>query len=285
MREIREGKEIRERLETRDSLKSRESREIREIRYTVLDPTGNITILAESPVPAEEQPSVAGNLMALEPDAEQTGFLSAGENGPVMRMAGGEFCGNAAMSAAVLYAADQGIREGTVRVAVSGTPEPVAVEVSALPDGSMRGVIAMPLPVSIREEQFPDGRVLPVVHFVGISHVIMETAPDRAEAEKLVREWCSFLKAESLGLMMLDRDAGRLTPLVYVPGAGTLFWENACASGTTAVGAYLADKEGIRSLSLHQPGGTLQVEKTADGKLLLTGTVRIRYKRTARIPV
>ena len=62
------------------------------ISYYVLDPTSNITILAETPVPVELQPSVASRLMLAEPEAEQTGFLS---NEPgcdiALRMAGGEF--------------------------------------------------------------------------------------------------------------------------------------------------------------------------------------------------
>lgn len=254
-----------------------------EIRYALLDPTGNQTILVESEVPPECQPSVARQIMDLEPEAEQAGFVRARPGGISLRMAGGEFCGNAAMSAAALYAFENGIAEGTIPVTVSGTPDPVAVTVSALPDGRMKGRVEMPRPVSVGEEDLPGGMRAPVVRFHGISHVILESPLDRETAERLAPVWCRGLNAESAGIMMFDREAGSLVPLVYVPTAGTLFWENSCASGTTAVGAFLAAKEGSVSLDLRQPGGTLHVESDADGKLFLTGTVRLRVRRTASV--
>ncbi len=252
---------------------------MKEIRYALLDPTGNQTVLVESEVPPAAQPSAAAQIMRQEPDAEQVGFYAARRNGAALRMAGGEFCGNAAMSAAVLFALEKDIADGTVSVAVSGQPEPTAVRVSALPDGSMRGAVAMPRPVSVGEERFPDGIRRPVVRFPGISHVILTSPLPRAEAEALAPLWCGHLRSASLGIMTYDRAAGTLLPLVYVPAAGTLFWERSCASGTTAVGAFLASKEGAVSLSLRQPGGTLRVETAADGRLVLTGTVRLRYRR------
>ena len=84
--------------------------------------------------------------------------------------------------------------------------------------------------------------------------------------------------ADALGLMFVDRDRSALTPLVYVPAAGTLFWETSCASGTTAVGAWAAGQNcspgasGLPlTLSLKQPGGTLEITAEQDGTLSLTG--------------
>ena len=255
---------------------------MKDIRYALLDPTGNRTVLVESGVPAEKQPFVAARIMEREPSAEQVGFLSPVQDGIALRMAGGEFCGNASMSAAVLYALDHGITDGIVRAAVSGQPDPIAVSVEILPDGSMRGGVDMPRPVSVGEERFPDGENRPVVRFRGISHVILETPLDRTDAERLAPVWCRHLNSASLGIMTYDRAAGTLLPLVYVPAAGTLFWENSCASGTTAVGAYLSAKEGPLSLSLRQPGGTLRVDVSGEGRLLLSGTVRLLYRREVR---
>ena len=140
----------------------------------------------------------------------------------------------------------------------------------------------MPLPVSVGEEAFPDGASRPVVRFRGIAHVILETPLSRTDAETLAPVWCRALNAVSLGIMTLDRHAGTLLPLVFVPSAGTLCWENSCASGTSAVGAFLAAKEGAVSLSLRQPGGTLRVD-AEEGRLRLTGKVRLRYRRTVRL--
>ena len=95
---------------------------IKNIIFSILDPTGNITALVESEVSIDRQPSVAAGIMDLYEDVEQVGFVGFSRNDVHMgcdsnsgmadnnchidcqlRMAGGEFCGNAAMSAAVLY--------------------------------------------------------------------------------------------------------------------------------------------------------------------------------------
>ena len=90
-----------------------------------------------------------------------------------------------------------------------------------------------------------------------------EEARKAAEAEEAVKAWCRELGAEGLGLMFLELGEGdpRLTPLVYIPGSGTLFWENSCASGSSAAGMALAAENGrALRLTLEQPGGRLQVE-------------------------
>jgi diaminopimelate epimerase len=81
-----------------------------------------------------------------------------------------------------------------------------------------------------------------------------------------------------------DAPACRLTPLVYVPGGGTVFWENACASGSAAAGMYLAAKQGAPlSLTLRQPGGSLRVDCGAEGKTWLYGSVRLRGRYQCRV--
>ncbi len=62
-----------------------------------------------------------------------------------------------------------------------------------------------------------------------------------------------------------------MTPLVYVPGAGTLCWENSCASGTTAAAAWLArDSAEPFSVSLRQPGGVLEAAVSPSGGITLS---------------
>lgn len=256
----------------------------RRISYTLLDPTGNITLLVETPVPAESQPELALRLMELEPKTEQVGFVAFPSGGVRLRMAGGEFCGNASLCAAALHMTRQGRENGTVSVSVSGTEAPVTAVMEKQPDGSWRGTVTMPRPLPVARETFPDGRTRPVVRFPGIAHVILEEEPDPKTAEALAPLWCGHLHAEALGLMFLDRENRTLRPLVYVPAAGTLFWESSCASGTTAAGAYLASETGGPiSLPLSQPGGTLEITAEPDGTLLLGGTVRILRSAEANI--
>ena len=82
------------------------------LRYSIFDPTGNITALVESPVDESEQPAVAASIMARHTAVEQVGFvrLSDKKTAPAaLRMAGGEFCANASMSAAALSALRLGL--------------------------------------------------------------------------------------------------------------------------------------------------------------------------------
>ncbi|MCR5829626.1 MAG: hypothetical protein K6F93_04650, partial [Lachnospiraceae bacterium] len=166
------------------------------LKYYVLDPTGNITILAEGNVPAEERGAVAAKLMEKEPAAEQVGFISygqarvdrtdaghaageenrgAGHADITLQMAGGEFCGNATMSAAVLAVHLGKVRDesaanreekGTcanreekgicadgensynVNVLASGAEGIRRVHVEAKEDGSYMGTVDMPEPIS-----------------------------------------------------------------------------------------------------------------------------------------
>lgn len=257
------------------------------IRYSLLDPTGNITVLVETPASAAAQPRIAAELMELEPSAEQVGFLSSRAGCDIaLRMAGGEFCGNAAMSAAVLFAMRNGSDARRVLVRVSGADEPVAVDTAPLPDGRWRGTVAMPRPAAMEDVLFSDGQKRPVVRFDGITHVILEETPDPASAEELAPAWCRFLGADGLGLMFLDPAQRTLTPLVYVPAAGTLFWETSCASGTTAAGLYLARRYGQPfALSLRQPGGTLEIAVSEDGAPSLTGSVLLRRQDQAVLEI
>jgi len=257
-----------------------------EIEYTIFDPTGNITALVETEVEPSDQPSVAAGIMGLYPEVEQVGFVTlaaAGADAPAadvpvsLRMAGGEFCGNATMCAAALYMMDSDMSgEANVKVRVSGTKEPLDVRLIRRDAVSFDGAVTMPPALGIDELKLSDGMLpgndalkLPVVRMEGIAHVIIEPdsgffglKDDSALAETLLRGWCGALGAECLGMMFLDEGDGvrALTPLVYVPGADTMFWENSCASGSAAAGIYLAAKNDRPvDVTFREPAGSLRV--------------------------
>lgn len=226
------------------------------VEYYLMDPTGNRTVLVTSPVEKAAYPAVAKRLLDREKTAEQVGFLS----GTHLMMAGGEFCGNASMAAAFLIA---GGEPQTVSLTVSGADRPVTVRIDA-----DRGTVRMPEPIGITD----DTVILP-----GICHSILFGTMERKDAEREVKRRCERKKAPAMGLMMVEDD--RLTPLVYVPGAGTLYWESSCASGTAAVGYYLArlEKRAV-TRTFREPGGELTVAASPDGKVTLSGTVRVEKK-------
>lgn len=306
------------------------------LEYCIMDPTGNITALVESSAEVSRQPFIADLIMQKHPEVEQVGFVEFGEQ-VKLRMAGGEFCGNASMCAAALYLSRKGAEEAAslpaeagaeataedgwqqVQLEVSGTSDPVVVrlrpiaaegaeiaaeeaeiatgaEATARQDFVFEAGVRMPRALRIEKRLFADGALqgeLPLVRMEGISHIVIEPSSvfyayreERAAAERAVQKWCRELGTDGLGLMFLDPEAGaednsmnampRLTPLVYVPGSGTSFWENSCASGSAATGMYLADRTGERQeICLREPGGNLKVTSNpGSGETWLYGTVR-----------
>ena len=139
-----------------------------------------------------------------------------------------------------------------VRLRVSGASRPVEVRLRRLSGESYSAGVHMPPPrdILIKEFEFASIRApLPVVLMEGISHIIIESdsafyplLKDPSAAEPAIQTWCETLSADGLGLMFLDTSSLTLTPLVYIPGSGTVFWENSCASGTSATGMYLASR-------------------------------------------
>lgn len=337
-----------------------------DLEYCIFDPTGNITALVETEVDIKDQPAAAARIMELESDVEQVGFISYAGNAadggvPVsLRMAGGEFCGNAAMCAAALFAIRSGLQGGAVPVRISGASAPVMVRLERQAEDSFGAAAEIPPAIRIgtveaaapaaekeaaekgqNEEVRAGGTgaaeapgagkcgatatsgagqcgaaeapgadlTLPIVEMEGISHIIIEPdsgffgiKEDSALAESLLRQWCGALGADCLGMMFLgeagslpecetpmeDRKADTgtaifaesrvLTPLVYVPGADTMFWENSCASGSAAAGMYLAARTGAPvDVTFDEPAGRLRVESDpASGRTVLHGSAILR---------
>ena len=262
------------------------------LRYSIFDPTGNITALVESPVPVSRQPEVAAGIMARHPEVEQVGFVSEPDAPGLslaLRMAGGEFCGNASLCAAALLRLRKSdtAEQARVRLRVSGADE--AVEVRLRRDGEVfTGCLRMPRAEAIRVERLSCQGVtaeLPLVCMKGIWHLVIEASSpffvlseQPKAAESAVKRWCTQLGADGLGLMFLQDTEGqwRLTPLVYVPGSDTIFWENSCASGSAATALLLARRCGNPTeLSLHEPGGILRAAcDPASGETWLYGQTR-----------
>ncbi|MBR3313664.1 MAG: hypothetical protein IKG18_05955 [Atopobiaceae bacterium] len=258
------------------------------IRYKIYDPTGNITALVETPVDVARQPDVAARIMAVHPQVEQVGYVRESDALPELRMAGGEFCGNATMCAAAWYARRIGLDCGQVTLSVSGAGEPVEVRLEEMADQGYAATVRMPraLVIETRELSF-EGRhdAVPLVCMEGISHIVVERGSAfwelrnlRNEAEQAVRSWCESLGVDGLGLMFVDGEGERrsVVPLVYVPASATVFWENSCASGSAAVAMYVAvAKDAACTLHLEEPGGMLVVRSQPDdGETWLTGHVR-----------
>lgn len=254
------------------------------IDYYLINPTENITLLVETPVPQELQPFVASELLLREKRGEQVGFIGKSDEHDIsVRMAGGEFCGNAAISAAALYLKLGGVKN-TVNVCLSGVTVPVRVLGSG--NGKYKFGACLKNDAQISEISFEyNGKSysFPIVSFYGISHIISDKSSVDFSPEEVIKDVCRKINAEALGIMMFDFDSNTLTPLVFVPAGDTLYWENSCASGTAAVGAYLFSKTGKNiSLDITEPGGTMNVFADKN-RIVLSGNAVVEYKKQAEI--
>lgn len=261
------------------------------IEYWKVDPTGNITLIVETPGARESQSRVAAELLKRDRHAEQVGFLEKPEDPRAqlrLQMMGGEFCGNATISTAAIIC---GGETKKLALEVSGAPGVVAVSIAPSPDGGCVGTVAMPLPDSVCATELccaGSSYFVPIVRFPGICHGIVRGEIPREDALLHISDWCAQLDTDALGLMFYDEAAGSLKPLVYVASTDTAVWESSCASGTAAVAAYLACTQGRdTAIALLEPCGVLSAEaKFSEGKvnsLTLTGKAHIVGKYVVEI--
>ncbi len=247
-----------------------------DITYKTFDPTGNRTMLVTSSVSREDQPMAAAGIMEQHRELEQIAFVEGEGDSRRLQMMGGEFCGNATMSFAAMLAMEAGVESAEMEVEVSGSDEKIPVTVEKDGDG-WNGKVSMPLPEKCKVRNF--GRYkLPVVKFDGISHTIVTERMPKPLAEMMIREWANKVRADAFGILLMSKDYREMTPLVYVKSTDTVVAESSCASGTAAVGAWLAvEKKEPVNLTIRQPGGELSIEvEVTDGnvsKLLLGGHV------------
>jgi diaminopimelate epimerase len=248
-----------------------------QIAYSLINPAGNITALVTSPVMLDREKSVARAILDKEPTCEQVGFVSEGKDGSHinLRMAGGEFCGNATISAAILYCERTGTESGDIYVKVYGVSDLIPVTVKKCGD-YYECEIKMPNPLSMKEElfQFENHNYrYPVVDFAGISHVIIEDNMPIYMAETAIKIWCDRLKVKGIGFMLYEKEHGSLRPLVYVKEPETMCFESSCASGTAALITYLSHglKEDLEVM-VREPGGNITAI-ARDGAIFLRESV------------
>ena len=259
------------------------------IRYVTLDPTGNLTCLVLDPVAAKARDRVTDALMNR---CEQVGYLEAPRNYPEMararlQMMGGEFCGNASMGTAAWLAMQDGLETGgeeEVILEVSGVKEPVICLVRR-ETACWTGTVDMPSILGTEEIRIK-GVAFTAVHMSGITHLIYAGGRmEKTEAEALLRYAAAEVPAKAIGLLQWKETECYMTPLVFVRTSGTMTWESACGSGTTAIGAWKTLKaEKSTRVTIGQPGGKLTVETETDrGKIRrirLTGSIRIGETET-----
>lgn len=251
------------------------------MKYIVANPAENITVLVENPVSTEDRPEITRQMFEAVPDCEQVGYvcdpLFSGSD-IRLEMMGGEFCGNASLSTAALFAARNNLPSGSslsVTMECSGVDDPFTCEVRAFTDKNgciaYSGRLAMPSPVKV---ECIDGH--PVVFLPGIAHMIVPAGRiTRRQIENNIKDYASKFDVDAFGVLRWDEDALYMEPCVYVKGFETVIWEHGCATGSTCIGYYRYKNAGLTSTDVRQPGGTISID-IIDNRIFLTGEVRFR---------
>ncbi|MDR1816173.1 MAG: hypothetical protein LBR00_05855, partial [Clostridiales Family XIII bacterium] len=219
-------------------------------RVVVADPAGNITALVfddlrhlDAAARAELNDAIIAAALRDVPGApavEQCGFVTAdaaggagGAAGGALEMFGGEFCGNATRSVRHLL----------------GAENPVTVDMP-LPAGGVR----------VREADGGAGWLVP---FDGITHLVVTDAGQLANGSVrdtmlsiLADNKYGFRDLPAVGVSYFDEGTGRAAFSLRVRDMDTIFSENSCGSGTAAIAAALAHRDGEgKRLRVIQPSG------------------------------
>lgn len=229
------------------------------LKITILRPDGNDTLLIEGIVEAEKRKVINDQMMRLFPTIEQIGFyeFNPDRNFAILEMAGGEFCGNALRSLAWL--ALNG-KVGKIKAKVSGSKEILEAGIKNLNSSYAE----MPICKDFSSVNKVDENIYKV-KLQGIVHLITPSAKtiDSENLKKLGKhllQKTGLLNAEKAsGVMFFSKknEQFSIDPIVWVRDIQTLFYETACASGTTAIGLWKArdSKKRKNTISVKQPSG------------------------------
>ncbi|UTR16863.1 diaminopimelate epimerase [Salipaludibacillus sp. LMS25] len=275
----------------------------REIDFVKFNPTQNMTILIEDDNVVQDYEKIATKIMAYDSVyGEQVGFVKTPLNkkaSALLRMAGGEFCGNACMALGTLKAFEQELdidEKVDIVLEVSGTDSLIVCQVRRTAH-KYCCQLNMPIPTTLEQTTLHyEGSELSVtfviyreaIHLIINVDGITDSLKDKAES--LARLLGGNLNTHLIGVLMYNPISNELAPLIYVPHLDSMMWERGCGSGTASIGAYLTWKNKRKTVAeISQPGGTI----TVSGNYLageirhlnIEGSVELVAKGTAYIDV
>ena len=234
------------------------------------DPAGNITVFVLDPIEKAQRAAIAEQIMAIPfLKAEQVGYACPPEDGVDgrMEMMGGEFCGNATRAYGMYIARQKG-GASEVKLRVSGCDHVVTAQVD-LEAGTARA--EMPCPCSVQRITV-NGHEGTLVDLTGIAHFVVEGAAPSEEFFRAVEPVFSGIAGlDACGVIFLDTETHRMTPLVKVIETNSLVWEGSCGSGSVACA--VAQSEGMQSggfsCEYTQPAGKVRASvERQNGKVI-----------------
>jgi len=276
------------------------------LQIMIADPAGNTTIFVMTPVNRRHYGEVAQKLLDIKKfNGEQVAFVLPPEEEPedlaglpqtekpdgVMEMSGLEFCGNAARSFGLVLAAEKRLRgRHTFNILASGCEALLEVKIDTAEKAAS---VKIPGPIAcetISQEEFPDAGDCRIVDMGGIVHAVFL---NKTPSEKIIADTSEFIVKKydpaAAGVLFYENGRNFMTPVVFVPGVGTTYYEKSCGSGTVALACVLdADKkDGSYNHRIIQPGGEINalIKKENDTveSVTIDGTVKLGPKITLSV--
>ena len=248
--------------------------------FVRVSPSKNMTVLIKNYVAPTRYAEIANKIMDYEfLNAEQVGFLVAPENKQsVLRleMSGGEFCGNAVLSAAA-YCSYKGLtKSNRFLLETSGSDVPLECVVEVKSASHFEARAEMPHPISTDEIAVGhNDRTISgsVVKLDGITHFVTDYWPSsKNDFNSLIEAVTERIDDKAIGIIpyrkLMEKEY-EIWPFVYVKETGSRFFEQACGSGSLALGVFLSMKNKEYELKIQQPGGIIMVE-TGDKNYIST---------------
>ena len=259
-----------------------------ELEFIKLSPLGNTTVFLRGEAAREGRAALLCEAMDYDHlAAEQAGFLVAPQAGQAIlriEMTGGEFCGNATLSAAALAAAEGA--ESPFFIECSGAAEPLRAEARRLGAGRWLARAEMPQVHEVRHLSLAEMlsvETATCVSLPGIAHLVVEAAElSTAAYDALLARLMQETDADAYGVVpfvRVGKNRFRIRPYVAVPRAGSRVFERACGSGSLALALSIGAKGA--HIAVEQPGGTLFVE--TGERFILAGEVLLACRGVVEV--
>ncbi|MCO0599967.1 hypothetical protein NGI46_21455 [Peribacillus butanolivorans] len=240
------------------------------LNFVKVSPSQNMTVFITNHVAQAHYAQIANTIMNYEYlNAEQVGFLVAPKNkNSILRleMSGGEFCGNAILSAAAYCYYKGFCKDNSFLLETSGSETPLACDIEVKSPSVFEARAEMPQPIYTKDVVVNiNGNSISgsIVQLKGITHFLTEFWPSKDDFRLILEAVTKKIEDKAIGIIPYRRlmeNEYEVLPFVYVKETGSRFFERACGSGTLALGVYLAKKNKECKFKIHQPGGIINVE-------------------------
>lgn len=234
------------------------------ISYSLYNPSGNITAIVDGLVPSRaRRKEINDQILQRNSVVEQVGFAEF-DAFPYTKgiMAGLEFCAN--FTATLAWLKLKG-KSGKVTLNVSGADFPVQAGVDDT------GFAWTEIPIAKDSKLVREIREFTSVQLKGITHVLVQDSDEFTNSERkgfafnILKDLYLTRTCKAAGIIFctkIEKNVYSIRPIVWVRDEQTFVYEQACGSGSAALGIALSLKEqrSLTLLVLQPSGSSIEVE-------------------------